>query len=240
VPQVGLPRRAHSGWIYLTEAELADPDRDLPSEYDRQRQIRVVAPSLESQQHLIDLLAQREISFHQEGTFPLLSPDMGEIEIYVNSKVDPLIKRCVAKMVFNYLAHVTSREFVLLSAFNTSRAYIRHGTPSNYPIVVADDTPILADDHRTLRQTDGHLVTVNWAKGNQHVVGQLSLFNRVTYRVALARNFTGLWRPICRGHHFDLETSKISPLFATSLLSANEVRRRRGAVEVRDGPAERW
>lgn len=217
VPQVGLPRKGEPGWIFLTEAELADPDRNLPAEFDRKGQIRIIAPSAEVQERLTTLLAQRGIPFREEGTFDLPHPNMGEIEIYVNTKVDPIVKRCVAKMAFNYLAHVMGREFVLLPAFDATRAYIRHGTHPGYTVVDADDSPILAKDTRTHRQTDGHLVTVGWTDGGEHLVGQLSLFNRVTYRVSLARNFSGLWRPVRSGHHFDLTTRRIAPLTGTSL-----------------------
>ena len=217
VPQVGLPRRADAGWIYLTEAELADSDTELPREYDRHGQIRIIAPSADVQDRLIDLLAQRGIPFRAQGQFDRPNPEMGEIEVYVNARIDPVVKRCIAKMVFNYLTRVTSRDFALLPTFNPIRAYIRHGASPGYLLVDADDTPILANDYRTLRQTEGHLVTVNWTPDNRHVVGQLSLFNRVRYRVSLARNFSGVWRPVRNGHHFDIDTRTISPLAATSL-----------------------
>ena len=217
LPQVGLPMTANAGWIYLTEAELADSHTELPREYDSRGQIRILAPSTEVQERLIALLARRGIPFRQEGEHPLPDPHIGEIEIYVNTRIDPVVKRCIAKMVFNYLARVTSREFALLPAFDPIRAYIRRGDSPGYLLVDADDTPILADDRRTLRQTDGHLITVNWTPDNRHVVGQISLFNRVRYRVSLARSFSGLWRPTRSGHHFDLATRTISPLSATSL-----------------------
>ncbi len=216
-PQVGLPRRADAGWIYLTEAELAHSEAEIPPDYDRQGHIRIIAPSSEVQDRLIELLAQRGIPFRPEGEFDLPNPDIGEIEVYVNSRIDPVVKRCIAKMVFNYLARVTGRAFVLLPAFNPIRAYIRHGASPDYLLVDADDTPILANDQPTLRQTEGHLVTVNWTPDNRHVVGQLSLFNRVRYRVSLARNFSGVWRPIRNGHHFDIHERRISALAATSL-----------------------
>ncbi len=217
VPQVGLPKKGDRGWTYLTEAELADTKRNLPSECDSQGQVRIVAPSARVQQRLIGLLSERGITFREKGLFPPPNLDLGEIEIYVNHKIDPVVKRCIAKIVFNYLAHATSREFALHPTFDMTRSYIRYGGSPGYPIVLADDRPILADDRRTLRQTDGHLVTINWTADRRHVVGQLSLFNRVTYRVSLAQNFSGLWRQIRSGHHFDLGTRRISPLTVTSL-----------------------
>jgi hypothetical protein len=217
VPQVGLPKKGQLGWIFLTEAELADPDRSFPAEVDTKGQIRVIAPSAEVQQRLVDLLARKGVLFTEQRALSLPGPAIGEIEIYVNTKVDPIVKRCVAKMVFNYLAYVTSREFVLLPSFDAIRAYIRRGESPGYLLVAADDRPILRKDSRTQRQTAGNLVTVNWTGDRRHVVGQFSPFNRVTYRVSLARDFSGLWRPIRSGHHFDLGTRTVTLLAGTSL-----------------------
>ena len=72
-PQVGLPKRVNRGWTYLTEPELTDFGRPLPADFDRQGQVRVIAPSIEAQQRLVALLAIRGIAFHQKGDFPLPS-----------------------------------------------------------------------------------------------------------------------------------------------------------------------
>lgn len=216
-PQVGLPKRANRGWTYLTEPELADFARPLPADFDADGLVRIIAPSIEAQQRFIDLLAARGIPFHQKGDFSLPSPEVGEIAIYVQMTIDAVVKRCIAKYVFNYMAYVMGREFALMPAFNAVRAYIRRGDYPGYQVVVADDTPILATDSRTRRQTEGHLIKIHWTPDKRHVFGALSLFNRVTYRVCLAWNFSGLWRPIRTGHHFDRDTRSISPLIATSL-----------------------
>jgi hypothetical protein len=155
--QVGLPKRANAGWTYLTEAELADPARPLPDDFDRQGHIRIIGPTEELRQRLIALLADRGIPFHQKGDLPLPQPDAGEIAIYVNVTIDPVVKRCIAKYAFNYMAHIAGHEFVLLPAFKATRTFIRHGKFPGYQVVVPDDTPILATDTRTRRQTDGHL-----------------------------------------------------------------------------------
>lgn len=216
--QVGLPKRGCTDWVYLTEADLADRGKALPADFDPHGHIRVIGPTYEVRQRLIATLADRGIPFRQMGNFPLPQPDAGEIVMYVNMQIDPVVKRCVAKYAFNYMAHVEGRDFALLPAFDATRAYIRQGSSPGYQIVAADNTPILATDTRTARQTVGHLVTLNWTADKRHIVAQVSLFNRVTYRVSLARDFSGLWRPIRSGHHFDIASGRISPLAATSLI----------------------
>ena len=100
------------------------------------------------------------------------------MDVYVNSRIDPVVKRCIAKMVFNYLARVTGRTFVLLPAFNPIRAYIRHGTSPGYLLVDADDTPILANDQRL---TTGSILELTYTS--------ISPSLRVTARIGT----TALW-----------------------------------------------
>jgi hypothetical protein len=58
-----------------------------------------------------------------------------------------------------------------------------------------------------------HLVTASWTTpGNHHIVGQVSLFNSITYSVSLARDYLGLWLPLVTGHHFSHQTGAISML----------------------------
>lgn len=216
VPQVGFQIKGSPHWTYLTEEEITDPENQLPSEIADEG-IRIIGSSDVVVERLANILCERGINFQKKGELVPPATDTRDIEIFINSKIDPVIKRCAAKIVLNYLAYTAGRDFVLHTAFNATRAYIRCGESPGYLLVDADDSPILAYDSRTLRQTEGHLITVNWTADNKHVVGQISLFNRVTYRVSLARDFAGLWRQIRSGHHFDLESRQIAQLAATSL-----------------------
>lgn len=215
VPQVGLPTR--TGRVYLTEPELTDRERPLPNGLDMRGRIHVIAPSDEAMAGLIELLAARGIPFERQGELAL-PPPSPDFPVEVAMRIDHVIKRCIAKYAFNYLAFVAGRDFVLLPSFNTTRSYIREGITPDYSLVVADDMPILFHDSRTRRQTDGHLITANWTTDRRHVVGQVSIFNILRYRVSLARNFSGLWRNIRSGHHFDLGSRQVSPMVATSLM----------------------
>ena len=217
VPQVGFRTKRNPDWFYLTEEEVADPERSLPSEISDDG-IKIIAPSDEAVDRLTNMLCKRGISFQKKGDLVPPTSETGDIEIFINTKIDPIIKRCAAKIAFNYLTYTAGRDFVLHEAFNVIRAYICAGESPGYLLVDAGDRPILANDTKTLRQTEGHLITVNWTADKKHVVGQVSLFNRVTYRVGLARDFAGVWTPIRSGHHFDLQSRRITSLAATSLI----------------------
>jgi hypothetical protein len=122
----------------------------------------------------------------------------------------------MAKYAFNFLALTCGPEFVLAGDFDAIRAFIRHGHDAAYPLVVETLTPILRDDSPHRRQTAGHLLTINWTASQRDLVGQVSLFNAVTYHVSLSRGFRGLWRPVTAGLHFHLRSRTIQPLAAIS------------------------
>jgi hypothetical protein len=84
--------------------------------------------------------------------------------------------------------------------------------------VEIDSEPILKYDTRTRRQTNGHLVTVDWAIDGTSIFGQVSLFNRARYSVSLARNYRGLWRQIRSGHLFDIQRRRVRRLLGTNLI----------------------
>jgi hypothetical protein len=218
IPQVRFSSRRGDKYIYVTAAELEDPDGRVLEEIDRTGGIGILSPSEEIEGRLIEALARIGINFEQQGDIAPPRIDEAEVEVEVQARIDPIIRRCVAKVAFNYLAYTSGADFVRGESFHAVRSFIREGREPNYPLVRVTDEPILADDLRHLRQTDGHLITVNWRPDNPHVIAQISLFNRITYHVSLARNLWGIWRPIRCGHHFEIGSRSISKLVGTSLI----------------------
>jgi hypothetical protein len=101
--------------------------------------------------------------------------------------------------------------------FDVIRRFIRYSEHPGYPLVVEESRPILYDDRPSERQTNGHLVTVSWAESLGDLVGEVSLFNSITYRVSLCRHFSGrVWRPIRSGHHYNLQPMRVEPLVGVS------------------------
>lgn len=215
VPQVGFKRTDGTGWVYVTEPDLTDVDKPLPPEVEQPpKHMRVVGNSEEMRARLMVILARRGVSFERTTqTEGRLSSTDGLASVTLHGSVDDTSFRCVGKIAFNYLAWCIGADFVRGGSFNPLRAYVRHGTLAPYPLVRVVDRPILADDTMESRQTDGHLVTASWTTpGNHHIVGQVSLFNSITYSVSLARDYVGLWLPLVTGHHFSHQTGAISML----------------------------
>lgn len=218
VPQVGFAKQTGAGFIFVPEEVLQNMSQPLPSGTDPKRGLLLVANSNETRERLIQALKTRGINFleHSWAAPPIQAGEILPVEI--RSTIDSLVLRCVAKIAFNYLAYTQSRDFVLRDDFSVIRGFIRYDQRPPYRVIRVDSQPILQDDAVTKRQTNGHLVTVNWAQDRTSIVAQVSLFNHARYSVSLARGFRGVWRQICSGHHFDIERRLVEPLVGTSLV----------------------
>jgi hypothetical protein len=218
VPQVGFHRRgSDDDWVYVRETDLQDVEKPLPAEADEPTKgMRLVSSSKEATERLIAVLALRGIPFVKTRTSEgRLSSTAGVAPVAIHGTVDDMSFRCVSKIAFNYLTWRAGPDFVRSETFNAIRGYIRYGTRAPYPLVKPDHRPILADDTIEARQTDGHMVTAAWTMDNKHLVGQVSLFNALTYFVSLSRDFVGVWRPLVTGHHFDHRSGDITLLVNT-------------------------
>jgi hypothetical protein len=65
-------------------------------------------------------------------------------------------------------------------------------------------------DDAIYRQTNGHIIVLDWDKGHEGIVCLVSLFNHLTYHVILCARYSGVWHPLKAGRHFDVENLKIS------------------------------
>ena len=205
-------------WVHVTEEEIDGGFLTRRPEL-RKGQIRIFARSAEEDMSVISKLRENGVNFQKVR--PLQPPkgllEAPEMEVEVSLRVNQGIRRCVAKYAFNYLASVCGRDFVLGADFDVVRQFIRYGGVPPYPLVVAGSKPILHDDRPTARQTNGHLLTLGWAESLRDLVGEVSLFNSVTYRVSLCRQFSGtLWIPIRSGVHYDIERKIVKSLIGYS------------------------
>jgi hypothetical protein len=62
-----------------------------------------------------------------------------------------------------------------------------------------------------MRHTAGHWIIMDWSNADG-IIAQVSLFNLMVYQVVLSRKFSGIWRPIRRGHYFNIETMEVEEL----------------------------
>jgi hypothetical protein len=103
--------------------------------------------------------------------------------------------------------------------FDPTRRFIRYNEASGYQVTTPTFRPILADDEPSRRQTNGHLLIVEWGDRLQTVLrARVSLFNEMTYVVRLSGRYSGLWLDIATGHLFDPFDHQITKLTNTRLI----------------------
>lgn len=208
--QVGF-ERADNSLEFVTDYELADLNFPLPESLGRPRRV-VIYSEVGDEERVVQLLESRGIPFNRESQVPGPITPGQLVSVQQRTRVDDLVRRCIAKIAVNYLAHVEGSGLVLEPDFDAVRVFVRYGSRPAYPIIRSDRRPILFDDLQRERQTNGHLLTVNWAADRRSLVGQVSLFNEATYSVSLARDYAGIWRPIGSGHHFDVGRARVMPM----------------------------
>jgi hypothetical protein len=213
IHQVGFARFDCHGYIYISEVDLTNPDYDLPRQVDVNQDVIIVCNNPESRERLINLLRDRNIVANLQNLENILPNASERIDVDTETKIDEIVFRCIAKIAFNYLARSQGSDFVLRRDFNTIRNYIRYGVQAPYQIIRLSGEPVLETETRNWRQTEGHTVTVGWAIDGVSIVSNIELFNQISYKVSLSRDYRGVWREIRSGHHFDIQSRTIHSLF---------------------------
>ncbi|MBW8003453.1 MAG: HNH endonuclease [Planctomycetes bacterium] len=220
VPQVGMLNGNTQKWEFYTSEELDI----LPSEtIDHIRgalELKVFFHGNTEKSQVIDALGAKNIPFEEKTILPHIPLDRdGYGEVEVKYSFDLLIHRAICKIAFNFLAWRMDRDFVLRDDFNDVRDFVRDGKLPEPHIVCVTSEPIFLDDSVTIRQTDGHIITLNWSRRTLDIISKVSLFNHLTYEVVLSRNYSGPWRPDLRvGRLFEHRNGSIREVHATSLL----------------------
>jgi len=204
LPQVGFAEENSEGWVwYLAEELSVDVIRALKP---RSRvQYFFTSPAEEEQ-----LRARlRELGFtaatqHIRRDTILPRPELTTRVTYL---FDTIIRRCVAKIAFNYLAYVLSEDVRLLlrEDFEVVRNFVRNGTLAEHTIVAPIGAPRLTEESRKGSLLDGHMISVGWS-ADENILCNLSIFNAMTYQVALCRQYQGIWFALGSVHSFDLRT----------------------------------
>jgi hypothetical protein len=205
LPQVAFRKFGESEWNWFLEEEL-----DRTQDWERYRvdaDTKIVGKPDAVIQRLSDKLIQLGIVFKKRGDF---EKHGGQVQVFAEAILDDIMFRGVAKIAFNFLAHLKGAEFALRPDFDAIRDYVRLGVRPPLPPVIVTKIPILHGDDAFYRQTNGHVIVLSWDRANEGMVCLVSLFNHLTYHVVLCSKYSGLWHPLSAGRHFDLETLTIS------------------------------
>lgn len=204
VDQAGFLDPKTGRWESYPEWILEGDDWKGKVELHKGQQVRILSQGDEAYDRIKSSLKKHGIDFQE--TEPMRdAPDPGsEVEVKALVEVDEEIKRVAAKICFNYLTYTQGREFVLGAEFHDVRAYIRYGVGGRYPFVHPTIQPILTGEMDSEKRVMGHLVTVGWSDGPGGVLGQLALFNQLTYRVILTTRYWGKRFELHSGHLYSV------------------------------------
>lgn len=200
-PQIGFLKVNSFEYKYFLLDEIPDKiylDKN-GFEINHPKAIRILGMNIEKAN---SVLSQKGIGFVvRDGTGPsehLQKDCLCEVD----ATMDLIIFRAIAKIAFNYLAYWEGPDFVLHGDFNAIRRFILKGEQMAYPLIRVDDRPILGDEPIEGERRLGHIITLNWASDKVSIVSQVSLLNWATYTVCLAKDFSGQYRNLRRGHFF--------------------------------------
>jgi len=210
LPQVGFAEENSEEWIWYLPEEL---NPDIIRSIKPGSHLRYFYTCAAEEEQLRARL--RELGFspatkHISRDTILPQPEMTTRVTYL---FDTIIRRCVAKIAFNYLAYVLSEDVRLLVTedFDAVRDFVRRGTLAEHTIVAALGSPRLTQESRKDSLVDGHMLEVGWSK-NESILCNLSIFDAMTYQVALCRNYQNSWFALNSVHSFDLVTKEAKKL----------------------------
>jgi hypothetical protein len=220
--QVGFRVRGNETgpFVYFTldglDAAFSEPTLD-------HRRFHVVGQGQGFEEEAAAALASRGLRPRLDSEYHSIlprGPDGGPastIDIEHETLIDHTIKRCMAKIGFNYLAYVASRtlgnaQWLQHHDFDTVRAYVRHGEPHAEPGLATGVA--FRFRHVTGPEPDGHLAALRWERGIRDIVAAVSLFSAFTWQMQLARSFDGLAWKLQGGHFWDLADRSVKELSA--------------------------
>jgi hypothetical protein len=173
-------------------------------------------PDFKEQEEIEKQLNERGFQLDQGEPLPFNCGDGETVITEVKGTIDKIIFRGIAKIAFNYLAYIEGEDFTLKVDFNDIRRFIRYGEEVTvFRHVIIQNKPILYDEQRLgIQETIGHIVTLSWNPSKTILVSHVTLFNKIIYKITLCKSFSGVYRPIKSGHHFNIESKNVTKLLA--------------------------
>lgn len=217
--QAGFYHTQRAEYDYFEAAYVPTNKELLDNGYDlKDAPIWLIAEEGAELDALIITLVEKGIKLSAKTDMVKQNTPGDILPIVTDITLDRTIMRGFCKIAFNYLTLVAGTDFVLSPVFDGIRRFVRSNNGDCLQFFAVNLPPILHDDQRLEKAgkkvTEGHLIIVGW-QGNR-LVCKISLFNEQTFGIFLCQDFEGIWRPIKCGHHFDVETKKVTKLISVS------------------------
>lgn len=222
VPQAAFLKKEKNAWIHFPLDKIP-PKRYLIEQGFDLTKYKILGNSeddidkAKEKASELGIDTNRWKDFSSGQTNPTL---LGQIRVNVQSKIDSIILRSMAKIGFNYLAKIQGKTFVLASHFDDIREFIRFGRNQNRGLVTVAEEPLLNLKKHPSKKIVGHVIIVDWADPNFLGINcRASLFNYLTFLIKLCRSFKGIIRPVFSGHLYSLKLKEVIKLNRTSILN---------------------
>jgi len=141
-------------------------------------------------------------------------PRFGQrIRVSVQTRIDAVILRAIAKIAFNYFAFIYGNQLALSSTFDQIREFIRYGSHQDSGLTTVKQGAFLARSGKNSRKLEGHVILIEWPNNlGMAVTCKVSLFNYLTFIVKLCRSFKLLVQQRLCGHYYDLASKRVKKL----------------------------
>jgi len=190
--QVGIFNKDKQEYDYFEPENIPNPKQLKERGYVGAK-INLIASRDKEVSYLMNFLKELHIKLGNEMDSSNNIEKIEKVNVEGTIKIDPIIYRAISKIAFNYLAYNTDKEFVLKEDFDGIRNF-----------------------YKGKKVTNGHLIILEW-RGSK-IISKISIFNLTTYLVKLCTNFKGIFRPLNRGHHFDIISKEVNSLISENRL----------------------
>jgi len=205
LPQVGFSKEPYTNYEFFLLPGIPEKDYLERKGFDFSKPGATLI--IQCEDEVIKILKDKGFVLKMEQGEIADQPPEAECEI--ERTIDNTLLRVIAKISFNYLAYCEGADFVYNNSFNNIRNFILKNEMVDYSLVTFNQEAILEDEKQSLMRREGHIITVGWAIDGVSVVGQVSLFNLLSYKVSLAREFVGVKKQLNRGSFFNVRSGKI-------------------------------
>lgn len=148
----------------------------------------------------------------EESAVRVFDDSCEQVMCEVKGELEEVDFRARAKIGFNYLAYWHGKEIVLDKIFDPIRNYIRWGKISDIPMRGVITKPFFPDEEMLKGKRAGHIIALHWDEKEQSLVARVSLCNFAQYVIRLAKDESGRYRHIKKGHFFNLQQMSILEL----------------------------
>ena len=218
VPTVAVRNVDDDGFTFFSAEEAKSGAILENQEVDWRRGIRIMGsgPSVDTLRAALE-----DQGIHPDRWTDLQPPpDNRPFEVKLELQISDACRRALAKITFNYLAARTTPEFVLTPQFDSIRQFIRYGSEPPTPLVIADPDHsfnLKYNDGRSITSPSGeipvvHVVSLETHSSHNNILGCVTLFSLMTYKVLLAVAFDGVWPSLPTGHVFNVAERDVTEI----------------------------